>query len=447
MCTSTLSSRFSLTNICANFDSDITIDIDRVRKGSKRKREAVKNSHKLHDGNLFKNEDHDGRGTYRTVFTSVNHCTKDTAAVKRIHLVKERHDLSLTKEKGEEQAEVRNVSAFQNVQQIGKGSYGSVFMCIDKDTGETVAIKIFHRENEKENSFPLSAIREVNILKCLHHENIVKLKEIAVSNGNEGPDFSIVFEYFEFDLNGILQTSDICYNRDHIKSWSHQLINGIRHAHMKRIIHRDLKPSNLLVNNRGQLKIADWGLARSWSSDAKNLTNPVITLWYRPPELLLGCTDYTAKVDMWSIGCIIVEMFHRCPFLKGDNESEQTGLIFRNYGYPAVEDWLGIQKTCFLWKIYRPNCSCSPRRIRDALKAKLTDPYSQWMTECAKDLIDSLLRLNPIKRWSAEQARLAKYFFEAPLVKPAEQLPMKFPVKYIHEFGTQRGMKQQNMKK
>ena len=130
----------------------------------------------------------------------------------------------------------------------------------------------------------------------------------------------MVFEYMEFDLTGILNTPEIRFTHEHIKSWSHQLLGGIHYMHKNKVIHRDLKASNLLINKKGELKIADWGLARSWNSDMKRLTNRVITLWYRPPELLLGCLEYTPKIDMWSAGCIIAEMFRRSGLFKADTE-------------------------------------------------------------------------------------------------------------------------------
>lgn len=248
----------------------------------------------------------------------------------------------------------------------------------------------------------------------------------------------MVFEYLEFDLTGVLETPEIRLNQDHIKSWSQQLLQGVHYMHTNKVIHRDLKASNLLINRKGELKIADWGLARSWNSEMKRLTNRVITLWYRPPELLLGCMDYTTKIDMWSVGCIIAEMFRRSAFLKGGNEATQLDLIFRTCGHPTDEEWPNIHKKCRLWRNHEPASADEkfPRRIREALKAQL--PFPGWMTEHAKDLIDNLMILNPDKRWSALEALDAEYFFENPIVKPAEKLPMKFAVDSVHEWEARR---------
>lgn len=200
------------------------------------------------------------------------------------------------------------------------------------------------------------------------------------------------------------------------------------------MIHRDLKASNLLINKKGELKIADWGLARSWNCEMKKLTNRVITLWYRPPELLLGYVDYTPKIDMWSVGCIIAEMFRRTAFLRGATEATQLDLIFRSCGTPTADNWPDLPDKGHLWKSFEPGPGDTtyPRRIREALKTNLPNP--KWMTDNAVDIIDKLMTLDPEKRWSAQQALDADYFFENPIVKPADKLSMKFAVGSMHEW-------------
>jgi len=310
----------------------------------------------------------------------------------------------------------------------------------DKDTGEVVALKRINTEQE-ENGFPITAIREVKILKALSHDNIVQLKGIVTSKEQGGDipkNVFMVFEYLEYDLTGILETPEIRLTQDHVKSWSKQLLSGCHYMHKNKVIHRDLKASNLLVNRMGELKIADWGLARSWNSEMKRLTNRVITLWYRPPELLLGATEYTPKIDMWSVGCIIAEMFRRSGFLRGQTEASQLDLIFRTCGHPTEEEWPNISKTCRLWKNFEPkeNEPRLQRRVRETLKSNLYNP--KWMTENAIDLIDNLMILNPDNRWSTEEALLADYFFEDPIAKDASQLAMRFTVDSVHEWECRR---------
>lgn len=345
-------------------------------------------------------------------------------------------------------ASLRDVTTFKKKHQLGQGTYGTVNMGEEKDTGEIVALKRINTEQE-ENGFPITAIREVKILKALNHTNIVKLKEIVTSKENDEipKNVFMVFEYLEYDLTGILETREIRFSQDHIKSWSQQLLSGVHYMHTNKIIHRDLKSSNLLINRKGELKIADWGLARSWNSEMKRLTNRVITLWYRPPELLLGAVQYNTKIDMWSVGCIIAEMFRRSGFLKGSNESVQLDLIFRTAGHPTVKEWPNIHELCPLWKKFEPqsNENFMPRRIREALKSHIIHP--KWMTEKAKDLIDNLMILNPDNRWSAFQALDADYFFENPIVKPAHKLNMKFTVLSVHEWEARKKHEQLMMQR
>jgi cyclin-dependent kinase 12/13 len=265
----------------------------------------------------------------------------------------------------------------------------------------------------------------------------------AVTDQGEIPsNVFMVFDYSEYDLTGILETPEIRFTQDHIKSWSRQLLSGVHYMHKQKVIHRDLKASNLLINRRGELKIADWGLARSWNSEMNRLTNKVITLWYRPPELLLGCLEYTPKIDMWSVGCIVAEMFRRSGFLKGSDEAIQMDLIFRTVGHPTKENWPDIDKTCRLWKRFQPgpNDQVLPSRLEEALRSQLPNP--KWMTDNAVSMISKMLTLNPASRWSAEQALDAEYFFENPIVKSADKLSMNFGVSAVHEWECRRRYEQ-----
>lgn len=264
----------------------------------------------------------------------------------------------------------------------------------------------------------------------------------------------MVFEYLDYDLTGIIETKEIKLTLDHVKSWSKQLLKGVHYMHINKIVHRDLKASNLLINRRGELKIADLGLARSWNPEMKRLTNRVITLWYRPPELLLGCMKYSPKIDMWSVGCIIAEMFRRGGLLKGTTEAHQLDLIFKMMGHPitnATDDqgWPNINAMCPLWKNYEPKDGEEgfPRRLREELKCRLPPSAMNWMTPHAMDLIDRLLAYNPDKRWSAAQALTAEWFFDNPMVKPADKLNMKFGVESAHEWEAKKKHKEVMMKR
>lgn len=336
---------------------------------------------------------------------------------------------------------LRDVNVFSKKHQVGQGTYGSVFVGEDKVSREIVALKRINTEQEA-NGFPITAIREVKILKALNHENIVTLKEIVTSKeqGAVPKNVFMVFEYMEYDLTGVLETKEINLSQDHVKSWSKQLLQGTHYMHKQKVIHRDLKASNLLINKKGELKIADWGLARSWNSEMKRLTNCVITLWYRPPELLLGCALYTPKIDMWSVGCIIAEMFRRSGFFKGATEASQLDLIFRTCGHPTEEDWPNLSKDCRNWKKAEPEGKPFPNRLEQALLTGL--PNKKWMTQSAVKLISMLLSMNPETRWSAQEALLADYFFEKPAVKAASELAMNFTVRSVHEWECRRKYEQ-----
>lgn len=248
----------------------------------------------------------------------------------------------------------------------------------------------------------------------------------------------MVFEYHEYDLTGIIESGEIRLTQDHIKSWSHQLLTGVHYMHVNKIIHRDLKAANILINRRGQLRIADWGLARSLSDKKKQLTNGVVTLWYRPIELLLGCKSYDSKIDMWSVGCIIAEMFRRYNLLKGQTEAEQLNLIFNALGHPTKEEWPNIHDTCPLWRNYEPKPEERlPNKLRQALKVKSRNPIA-WMTDNAIHLLEKLLTFNPEKRWCALDAVTSAYFFEKPSLKEPGELNMKFALDSIHEWEVRK---------
>jgi len=341
---------------------------------------------------------------------------------------------------------MRDVDAYEKKFQVGEGTYGSVFVASDRASNEIVALKRINTEQE-ENGFPITALREVKLLKGLKHPNMVLLKEIVCSkeqgtNGSLPKNVFMVFEYLEYDLTGVLETPEIRLTQDHVKSWSQQLLAGTHYMHKNKVIHRDLKASNLLINRKGELKIADWGLARSWNSEMKRLTNKVITLWYRPPELLLGMIDYSTKIDMWSVGCIVAEMFRRSGFLKGRDEAHQLELIYKVCGTPNTQDWPNLERKCRLWKKFAPgpNDKIYPNRLAQCLRENL--PHPKWMTDHAVTMIGKLMEKNPDKRWSAEQALDADYFFETPIVKQAKDLNMKFAVASVHEMDCRKKYEQ-----
>lgn len=335
----------------------------------------------------------------------------------------------------------RSVECFEKLEQIGEGTYGQVYMAREKETGEIVALKKIRMDNEKEG-FPITAIREIKILKKLQHENVIKLKEIVTSPGPEAEDqgkpdgnkykgnIYMVFEYMDHDLTGLADRPGLRFTIPQIKCYMKQLLTGLHYCHVNQVLHRDIKGSNLLIDNEGNLKLADFGLARSFSSDHNaNLTNRVITLWYRPPELLLGATKYGPAVDMWSVGCIFAELLNGKPILPGKNEPEQLNRIFELCGTPDEINWPGVSKIPWYNK-FKPARPLK-RRVREVFR---------HFDRNALELLEKMLALDPSQRISAKDALDAEYFWTDPLPCDPKSLP-----KYesSHEFQTKKKRQQQ----
>ncbi|KAL5663207.1 hypothetical protein ACJX0J_023315, partial [Zea mays] len=300
-----------------------------------------------------------------------------------------------------------------------------VYMAKETGTNEIVALKKIRMDNEREG-FPITAIREIKILKKLHHQNVIKLKEIVTSPGPERDEqgrpidgnkykgsIYMVFEYMDHDLTGLADRPGMRFTVPQIKCYMKQLLTGLHYCHVNQVLHRDIKGSNLLIDNEGNLKLADFGLARSFSSDHNgNLTNRVITLWYRPPELLLGSTKYSPAVDMWSVGCIFAELLNGKPILPGKNEPEQLTKIFELCGTPDDTIWPGVTKMPWYnnFKPHRP----LKRRVKDFFK---------HFDRHALDLLEKMLTLDPSQRISAKDALDAEYFWTDPLPCDPKSLP------------------------
>jgi cyclin-dependent kinase 12/13 len=203
----------------------------------------------------------------------------------------------------------RSIEVFDIKTQIGEGTYGQVYKAVDKASQDIVALKKVRLENEKEG-FPITAVREIKILRLLNHENIVNLKEIVTDKTDvldfrkDKGAFYLVFEYMDHDLMGLLESNLVTFSEENIAHIMKQLLDGLSYCHKNDFLHRDIKCSNILMNNKGQIKLADFGLARLFNAEDKlrPYTNKVITLWYRPPELLLGEERYGPSIDVWSCG-------------------------------------------------------------------------------------------------------------------------------------------------
>ncbi|XP_015786126.1 cyclin-dependent kinase 9 [Tetranychus urticae] len=306
-----------------------------------------------------------------------------------------------------------DVSKYERLAKIGQGTFGEVFKARHRQTKKLVALKKVLMDNEKEG-FPITALREIKILQLLKNDNVVNLIEICKTKtkaeGTKGAPaiFYLVFDFCEHDLAGLLSNINVKFSLAEIKSALKQLFDGLFYIHSNKILHRDMKASNILITKDGKLKLADFGLARAFSSSSKSnkYTNRVVTLWYRPPELLLGERNYGPSVDLWGAGCIMAEMWTRSPILQGATDQTQLSLISQLCGSICPEVWPGVEKLELFNKLEL--IKGQKRRVKERLSVYVRDSY-------ALDLLDRLLCLDPNKRIDADSALSHDFFWSDPM--------------------------------
>lgn len=317
----------------------------------------------------------------------------------------------------------RDVSEFEELEQIGEGAYGDVLMGRDKVSNEIVALKKVKMDQEKEG-FPTTSIRELKMLRSLRHENIVRLKEIVTGQNGSGSkamkdrhEIYMVFEYVDNDLGGLLDTPSVEFTEAHVKAYVKQLLQGLWYCHERQVLHRDIKGSNLLIDAHGCLKIADMGLARTYCDNLRRYTNRVITLWYRPPELLLGAERYGPEVDIWSVGCLVIEMLcrgKRSAAFPGCDEADQIDKIFKvcglpdNAGYPEWRN-LPLAKSVKVEQYHE-----GPDRLKETFPE---------LSDLALDLVRNLIHYRPSERLTAHKALSHPWFWTRPYPTPRDKLP------------------------
>uniref|UniRef100_A0A669DA64 Cyclin-dependent kinase 21 n=1 Tax=Oreochromis niloticus TaxID=8128 RepID=A0A669DA64_ORENI len=231
----------------------------------------------------------------------------------------------------------------QLLAEVGQGYYGKVYKA--REVGEKqrlLAVKKFTIHGDtSESGIPAFMIREVALLRKMqhfNHPNIVKLLDASAVPVGVSLDLTLVLEYIDQDLSTYLSKAPASgLSCDCIKDVMQQLLQGLDFLHMNMVLHRDLKPENVLISSRGEVKIADFGLARILTFNIA-LTPGVVTLWYRAPEVLLNSV-YMSSVDMWSAGCIFAELFLLRPLFRGYTEVQQLQKIFQVIGLPGEEDW------------------------------------------------------------------------------------------------------------
>uniref|UniRef100_A0A803Y5N8 Cyclin dependent kinase 17 n=1 Tax=Meleagris gallopavo TaxID=9103 RepID=A0A803Y5N8_MELGA len=231
------------------------------------------------------------------------------------------------------------METYIKLEKLGEGTYATVYKGRSKLTENLVALKEIRLEHEE--GAPCTAIREVSLLKDLKHANIVTLHDIVHTDKS----LTLVFEYLDKDLKQYMDDCGNIMSMHNVKLFLYQILRGLAYCHRRKVLHRDLKPQNLLINEKGELKLADFGLARAKSVPTKTYSNEVVTLWYRPPDVLLGSSEYSTQIDMWGVGCIFFEMASGRPLFPGSTVEDELHLIFRLLGTPCQETWPGISSS------------------------------------------------------------------------------------------------------
>ncbi|KAK4177194.1 putative serine/threonine-protein kinase bur-1 [Triangularia setosa] len=319
------------------------------------------------------------------------------------------------------------IADYEVLGKLGEGTFGEVHRARSRKTGALVALKKIIMHNEKDG-FPITALREIKLLKLLSHPNILRLEDMAVEHPPKSADkrkrpiMYMVTPYMDHDLSGLLDNPSVTFTEPQIKCYMQQLLQGLEYLHANRILHRDMKAANLLINNKGILQIADFGLARHYEGETpqpgrgggegkRDYTSLVVTRWYRPPELLMHLKRYTTAIDLWGVGCVFGEMLVGRPILTGESDGHQLELIFDLCGTPTNETMPG-------WKTLPGAEVLSPRPRQGNLGQRFREYGSG-----AISLLRELLKLDWKTRINAHDALQHPYFRNPPYPAKPEELP------------------------
>ena len=292
---------------------------------------------------------------------------------------------------------------YQAVERLGKGTYGTVYKAKKKGCEKFFAIKKIKNELDNEG-IPSTALREIAILKKMKNPNVVNVEAIAFNNHH----IELCLEYCKYDLKKLIDCKKhdpSFYNVKFVKNMMFQLLKGVEHLHSHKILHRDLKPQNILVDDNGWiLKLADFGLSRVYSIPIRPYTKEVLTLWYRAPEMMLGINHYAIGLDIWSIGCIFVELYLGKPFIMGDSEIDQLFKLMQVYGtfneltLPGYKAFPYFDQDFPYWKGV-------------GLKNYLKQRHGVIpIDDVAYDLMEKMLAIDPCKRITCKDALSHPYF-------------------------------------
>ncbi|XP_011023289.1 PREDICTED: mitogen-activated protein kinase homolog MMK2 [Populus euphratica] len=288
------------------------------------------------------------------------------------------------------------------IRPVGRGAYGIVCAAVNAETREEVAIKkignaFVNRIDAKRT------LREIKLLRHLDHENVIAIKDIIRPPQTENfNDVYIVYELMDTDLHQIIRSNQQQLTDDHCRYFLYQLLRGLKYVHSANVLHRDLKPSNLFLNANCDLKIGDFGLART-TSETDFMTEYVVTRWYRAPELLLNCSEYTAAIDIWSVGCILGEILTRQALFPGKDYVHQLRLVTELIGSPD-DSCLGFLRSENARRYVRQ----LPQYPRQNFAARFPN-----ISAGAADLLEKMLVFDPNRRITVDEALCHPYL--APL--------------------------------
>ena len=316
-----------------------------------------------------------------------------------------------------------HVSSFTKIVALNKGTYGTVWKAKDNRTSEEVALKLLHGPCSRNDGFRYYVLREMLYLIRLNHPNIINGREVvfddtdflADSDRND-IDFYICMELVQYDLLKLMLAQceqKTRFDQAQVKHLMRQLLLGVEHMHRYALLHRDLKLANVLLTSAGQLKIADLGSIRDTDRTALALTTQVVSLFYRPPELLLLTTHYTETLDVWSIGCLFYELLTYRRLFAGSNELEMIRKMMRVLGAPRPDVWEAVYKNLAGVNSHVLRAlSENPNPIPLSTQADLqTTP---GITPAAIDLLAKMLDWDPRTRIRASEALAHPYFSEDP---------------------------------
>ncbi|XP_010524900.1 PREDICTED: probable serine/threonine-protein kinase At1g54610 [Tarenaya hassleriana] len=308
----------------------------------------------------------------------------------------------------------RKADSFEKIEKIGSGTYSSVYKAKDILTSKIVALKKVRCDIVERESVRFMA-REILMLRRLDHPNVIKLEGLVTSRMSSS--LYLVFQYMDHDLAGLASSPDIKFTEQQVKCYMKQLLSGLEHCHSRGVLHRDIKGPNLLINDEGELRIGDFGLATTFDPNRRQqMTNGVVALWYRAPELLLGVVEYGVGIDLWSVGCILAELLSGRPIMPGRNEVGQLHRIYKLCGSPSEEYWRKLRLPSHHKNVYKP---------RESYKRRVREVFKDFSPE-ALSLVDTLLDIDPAGRDTASAALLSDFFTTEPLPCRPSDLP-KYP--------------------